>query len=213
MRPVILLALALSFAAAAGSKGAVDLTPTPSEYTAEGITYKRLVFQDGNRRISYEPPRQWIYRLVGESLRLAPSAETTAEATIQAIPLRSQQDLDDNSIAAIKEHFSRNIPPGSLGVTMLAGQEHAVPVKAPNYEVSASYQALGDTFVRRALYVNLPDTQLVFRFTARKSEFDVLYRLFRASILSWEWNTAPSAATSVSPAAVVAQSQTTTAAN
>ena len=75
---------------------------------------------------------------------------------------------------------------------VLSEEQNTIPLKAgANYEITASYQALGETYIRRALYINLPDTQLIFRLSARKNEFEGLYRIFRGSILSWQWEDRP----------------------
>lgn len=60
-----------------------------------------------------------------------------------------------------------------------------------SFEVVVSYKGLGDNFERSVLFVNTPTNQLVFKLTARKSDFDALYRAFRASISSWEWQELP----------------------
>jgi len=57
----------------------------------------------------------------------------------------------------------------------------------PTFELSISYQGTGYTFQRSVLVVNTPGTQIVFKFTAPKSDFDPLYREFRASLRTWEW--------------------------
>lgn len=36
-------------------------------------------------------------------------------------------------------------------------------------------------------FMNLPDTQLTFRFLSRKPDFEKLHRAFRASLCSWQW--------------------------
>ena len=182
-------------ASLATAKAAVDLNPALTEYTANGITFKQLVFKDGLKRITYELPPQWTYRALGDSVKLVPANNSTADITIQALPLVSPQPLDDKGIAAAREHFLRGMPPGCQTVKVLNEEQNTIPFKAgANYEITASYQALGETFIRRALYINLADTQLIFRLSARKTEFDSLYRTFRGSILSWQWEE-PSAAT------------------
>jgi hypothetical protein len=56
-----------------------------------------------------------------------------------------------------------------------------------SYEVIVSYQSMGEKFFKSTLFVNLRDTQLVFRLTARKDDFQALHREFKVSILSWHW--------------------------
>lgn len=183
-----LLFLACCFArCVATSSAAIDLTPTLSEHTAEGIVYNQLLFRDGPRQITYELPSQWRYRSVGNSIKLIPSRDSTADVVIQAAPLVAPQPLDDKAIAAIHVRFVEEIPPTAQNAQVIGEYVNTVPFKGPNCELTANYQALGEVLIRRALYINLPDTQLIFRLTARKSEFEGLWRTFRASVLSWQW--------------------------
>ena len=187
MRRTFFLFVCLA-ASLATARAAIDLNPALTEYTANGITFKQLVFKDDQKRITYELPPQWTYRALGDSVKLVPAANSTPDIMIQAIPLLSPQALDDKGIAAAREHFVRGMPPGSQTVKVLSEERNTIPFKAgANYEITASYQALGETYIRRAIYINLPDTQLIFRLNARKNEFEGLYRTFRGSILSWQW--------------------------
>jgi hypothetical protein len=70
----------------------------------------------------------------------------------------------------------------------------------PSVEIVISYMALGRIFERAVIFVQADDTQLGFRLTAPKEEFDALSQLFRASIGSWQWRQA-------GPAKSVAQNQ------
>jgi hypothetical protein len=181
----------MTFLAAFNSAAAIDMTPVPSEYKAEGITFKQLVFKDGQQRITYELPVQWSYHAFGDSVKLLPPGNSPAEAIIQAIPLANAQPLDQKGISLAREHFLHGIPPGTQLVKVVSEEQNTIPLKAgPSYEITVSYQALGETFTRRAIYINLADTQLIFRLTARTKEFANLDRAFRGSILTWQWTAA-----------------------
>jgi hypothetical protein len=179
-----LACLAFGFATA---EAAIDMTPALRESTENGITSKHLVFKDGAREITYELPSQWTHRSVGDSVKLIPPSGTMVDIVMKAIPLTSPQPLDEKGVAAVHEHFLRDVPPAAQALTVASEQLNTVPFGATNCEITATYQALGEVFVRRALYINLPDRQLIFRLSARKSEFENLWRTFRGSILSWHW--------------------------
>jgi len=188
--------LLLLFATA--SAYAIDLTPTVSEYVAEGITFRQLNFKDGKRQVIYEPPRQWSCHGSGSSLQLTPPKVDRADASIQAVEVKAPEKLDDKTIADLKAQFMRTLPPG--GQTANIVSEEMNPVNLENgssYALAASYQALGETFVRSIVFVNLPETQLTFRLTARKADFEPLQRMFRSSILSWHWVEPTAAAATV----------------
>ncbi len=183
-----LLASLLLLAAASMASAGIDLTPVSREYTAEGIKFRQLIFRDGELKISYEPPRLWDYRSAGNVLQLTPSKAERADAAIQAVRLPAPQPLDEKGVAAAKQQFVSSLPPGGQAISILAEEQNPVLLKnTPSYEITASYQALGETFLRSTLFVNLPDTQLTFRLNARKADFDALHKAFRSSILSWQW--------------------------
>ena len=185
MRKLLLLSVvAFSIRATA----AVDLTPTPSEYTAEGMTFRQLSFKDGKRRVVYELPRQWSYRGDGTSLQLVPQNSVRAEASIQVADIPKPQAFDEKLFAALREQSLRAAPPAAQNVTLLNEEFNPVRLeRGDTYCVTTSYQALGETFLRSTLYVILSDAQLTFRLTARKPDFEQLERTFRTSILSWHW--------------------------
>jgi hypothetical protein len=166
----------------------LDLTPTPTEYVAEGITFQRLIFKQADKTsVSYEPPRGWTCRGGGDQLQLIPSEATRAQASIQALPLAAAQALDEKSIAFLREEFLKSLPPGSQLIKLLNEEQNPVVLDNKlSYAVTASYQVLGETFVRSALFVNLTDTQLRFTINARQNDFPKLQQNFRRSIFSWQ---------------------------
>jgi hypothetical protein len=177
----------------------LDLTPTPTEYVAEGITFQRLIFKQTDKTsVSYEPPRGWTCRGGGDQLQLVPGEATRAQASIQALPLATPQGLDEKSEALLREQFLNSLPPGSQLIKLL--KEERNPVVLDNklsYAVAVSYQVIGETFVRSTLFINLTDTQLRFTINARQSDFEKLHQDFRRSIFSWHFiETSPPAARS-----------------
>src|SRR5438270_4245769 len=104
MRRVFLFLACFTWALAT-SRAGIELTPTLTESTVEGITLRQLVFKDGKRQVTYELPPQWTYRMSGNSIKLMPPKSATADVVIQAIPLAAPQPFDDKGIAAAHEHF------------------------------------------------------------------------------------------------------------
>ena len=175
-------------ASAISARGGIDLTPSPSEYTAEGVTFRQLSFKDGKRRVVYELPRQWSYQGGGTILHLSPPNSTRADASIQVADVAKSQPFDENLFAALKEQSLRAAPPGAQNVTVVSEELNPIRLERGDvYAVTISYQALGETFLRSALYVNLPDAEITFRLTAPKADFERFERSFRSSILSWHW--------------------------
>lgn len=185
MRTLLLLVL-LTWSLSA--KAAIDLTPTTSEYVAEGLTFRQFSLKDGDRRIVFEPPQHWAYHGTSTTMQFAPPNVPRAEAVIQVADVKAPARLDDNVIAALREKFTAALPPGCQGAQIINEEFNPVQVeRASSYGITGKYQVLGETFVRSTVFVNLPTTELTFRLSARQADFDKLNKQFRESILSWHW--------------------------
>ena len=191
MRPLL---LAVFLTCAVTARGALDLSPFPSEFEGEGVKYTQLSFKDDKRQVVYMPPQNWTWRGGASQLRLTPPAIfARADASIERSPLAEPQPLDEKTVAALREQFMNTLPPGAQGMKIV--NEEASPVllngNIATYEFTATYQMFGETFSRSALFANLPETQLRFKLTGLKKDFDNLHRQFRASLISWQWTAPP----------------------
>ena len=204
LRNILFFLLAATFTTA---RAAIDLTPKPHESTCEGFTFKELLFKDDKRQILYQLPNKWTYRAGADGVHLTPPAGVNADAVIQATPLAKPQPLDEKGISAARQQLLASVPPGSQTVTVVKEEQNAVPFSGnPTYEILVSYQVIGVTFLRSAVFANVGDTQLSFRLTARKIDFEPLHDLFRRSILSWQWSDPQPEAAPVAVAAATASS-------
>ena len=166
----------------------IDLTPAVSEYTAEGMKFEQLVFHDNKQRIEYELPTGWTFDGSATEFHLKPPQKNFAEAVIQALPLSKPQALDENTRNDLKQKVIGELPAGSQFVRV--EQEIVNPILLSGratFEVTVSYQLLGEKFCRSVLFANREATQWLFRFTAKKTDFEPLQGEFRRSILSWHW--------------------------
>jgi hypothetical protein len=193
MRPLLLAAL---LTCGATAHGALDLSPFPSQFEGEGVKYTQLSFKDDKRQVLYVPPQNWTWRGGSSQLRLTPPAVfTRADAIIETAPLAEPQPLDEKAIAVLRQQFMSTLPPGAQGVKMISEEQSPVMLggSIATCEFTATYQILGETFLRSTLFANLPETQLRFKVTGLKKDFDSLHRLFRASLISWQWVEKPAA--------------------
>jgi len=174
--------------AAATAYGLVDLTPSPGEYKAAGITYQQLVFKDGQQNVSYDLPHGWSYRFDGGRILLTPTDVAFAEASIEAVPLPKPQPFDRATTEKLSQQVLTTLPPNSEAITITKSEQNPVLLNSNlSYEISVSYKTMGSVFQRSVLFVNAPGTQLIFKLSARKSDFDRLYSVFRSSVLTWQW--------------------------
>ena len=177
--------LPLLFLTTVAGRGGVDLTPFVNEYVAQGIKVQQLTFKEDKRRIEYEPPSGWKFDGGPNQLHLLPPQKNFAEAVVAVAQLNKPQSLDENTIKLLEQQFVANLPAGSQLVKIEEEVPNSVLLDGnAGFEVTVSYQSMGEKFLRSALFVNLRDTQLIFRFSARKDDFEALHREFKASIFS-----------------------------
>jgi hypothetical protein len=168
---------------------AIEFSADLKEFTGEGVIYRRLTFRDDQRTISYLPPQGWHCSIIGKNLHLRPVDKNFAAAEIESVALDKPTPLDDSVIATVTERVLNTLPPGSQPATLIKQEPNPLPFNNnTSYEVVISYRASGDTFQRGVLFVNTATSQLLFKLTAKKADFDALYRAFRSSIGTWEWH-------------------------
>jgi len=180
--PLLLMLGAISLHAA------IDFTPGTGERVLAGIKFQQLIFQQDGRKISYEQPRGWKY--TGDSLRIAftPPNVPQAQAEIDQSPLPAPQNFDEATMKKLQENVLAAVPPDSQNVTLVSVEKNPLMInQRETFEVIITYQTSGTEFERSVLFLNLPDTQLRFRVTARKQDFEKVHKAFRGSIYSWQW--------------------------
>ena len=186
LQPFFALLLGASLAVAGNP---IEFSADLKEFKGEGgITYNRLTFKDDKQTIDFIPPKGWNCTLSGKNLHLRPADKNFAAAEIEAIPLlAAPKPLDETAIAALAQQVLAALPPESQQATIVKQEQNPFLGNHEGFEVTASYKALGDTFQRSVLFVNTPTNQIVFKLTAKKSDFETLHRAFRGSISSWVW--------------------------
>ena len=188
MRTISRVSLLLFVLARSAAGSPIEFSEVVRDYMGEGILYHRLVFNEDKRQIFYQLPKGWRCAVTGKSLQLTPPNTSFAGAQIESIPLPAPQPITQAMAPALTQQVVDALPPASQHVSVVKQEQNPILLNNnPSFEVLVSYSILGDTFERGVLFVNTPTNQIVFKFTARKSEFDALYRAFRSSILTWEW--------------------------
>ena len=76
----------------------LDLTPKPSQYEVDGVTFKQLAFSDGSKTVTYTPPRGWDYSGSATQLILQPPNKGQAEGKITKVTLSQPASFDEASV-------------------------------------------------------------------------------------------------------------------
>jgi len=170
------------------SNAAIDFTPTVNRYQSEGAEYSSVSFKDDKRSVSIVLPRLWSCRGDSSRLQVTPPDQNFAEGVLQSAPTKGVLQFDEVAVKALEQQVLAGLPAGSQGATVVSRQENIILLyQNLSYQFVVSYQALGQIFYRSVIFVNCPDQQLVFRFSAPKAVFDNLNRSFRQSLYSWTW--------------------------
>jgi hypothetical protein len=174
---------------AASAPGSIDFSPVTGERVLDGIKFQQLIFRENGNRITYEQPRGWSYSGNGASIVFTPPGATQAQATIEQSPLRQTQNFDEATMKSLQEQVLTLVSANNQNAELVSAEKNPIMVnRNETFEVTVSYQSAGTEYQRSVLFLNLPDTQLRFRVTARKQDFEKLHKAFRGSICSWQWN-------------------------
>jgi len=179
----------------------LDLTPSTTEYTEDGTTYRVVNFKNGDGVVQFFPPDGWMVRGQQTRLQLTPPKKDLSEAVVEVTPLVAPQPLDESVVAAFRQGVLAALPSGSSNPKIVYEAPNTLmPGGKPSVEIVISYQLWGKSFQRSVLLVNGPQEHLVFRFTARVEDFNLLQNAFRRSVASWQWVDKPAAVVAQMPA-------------
>lgn len=191
----LLLLLLCLFPLVPETRAQIDFTPTVNRYLSYGEEYSTVSFKDAKRSISMEVPRKWTCRGEVGRLRFLPPDENFAEGIVEAAPAMRTRVFDEATVQALEAQVLNSVPAGSQGVSLVSRMENSVILNNQDlsYEFIVSYQTLGQTFQRSVIFVNSPDAQLIFRFTAPKAVFAHLNNVFNRTVSSWRMTEPPAA--------------------
>jgi hypothetical protein len=173
---------------AVSANASIDFTPTLGKRVLDGITFQQLIFHQDGHKITYEQPSGWKFAADSQRILFTPANTTQAQAEIEQSPLEAPQKFDEATVKRIQEEVLVAIPSNCLNVALVSAEKNPLMVnRLETFEIVVSYQISGVEFERSILFLNLPDTQLRFRVTARKLDFEKIHKAFRGSIYSWQW--------------------------
>jgi hypothetical protein len=164
----------------------IDFTPTVDKYWSYGAEFSSVSFKEDKRIITMEVPRKWSCRGDAGRLRFLPPDENFAEGIVEAAPPMRSRTFDEATVKALEAQVLSALPAAGQGATIVSRLENSVILNQNlSYEFVVSYQTLGQTFHRSVIFVNCPEAQLIFRFTAPQKSFANLNSAFNRSVCSW----------------------------
>jgi hypothetical protein len=179
--PVVLCLLAPA------GQGSIDFTPHVAEQTLAGIVFKQLIFHEKDKKIAYEQPRGWSYSADGARLRMTPPDVGQAQGEIDQSSLPKPQNFDEETVKALQQRVVGSVA-NAQKMRVTGEQRNPVIINGhETYEVTVEYELYGQQFTSSVIFMNLPDTQIRFRVSARKQDFEKVHKAFRGSLYSWQW--------------------------
>lgn len=178
------LLAALAFCSA---QAGIDFTPAMQEYTSQGINYVKVTLKTDAGYAMFVPPRGWAVRGATDSLQMQPRDRNFVEVTATAKPVTNPLVFNEATVEALKTAALASAPPSNPPAEIVSCEQNVVTGPNPSLEIVMSYDALGRHFERSLIYVAAPNAELLFRFTAPKSDFVGLSQAFRQSLNSWQW--------------------------
>ena len=188
MTRVCLTTLIFLGAFALPARAGIDFTASTGERELEGVHFPELIFHQDGHAITYEKPRDWAFSSDAAGMRLAPPNVSQAQVTVVQIPLTTPQIFDDATTKQLQQTFLTSAPAGAQNVVLVSEEKDPLQIHGqPTYAVTIGYNYFGQDFESCILFANLGDTQVRFRTTARKADFDKVHRAFRGSLFSLSW--------------------------
>lgn len=170
------------------ARATIDFTATTGDRELEGIHFPQLIFHQNEHQITYEKPRDWNFSSDSGGMRLAPPDVAQAQVVVLQTPLTTPQVLDDATTKQLQQFVLSSAPSGAQNVVLIGEEKNPLQIHGqPTYAVTIGYNYFGQDFEACVLFVNLGDTQVRFRTTARKVDFDKVHRAFRGSLFSLSW--------------------------
>ena len=164
----------------------LDLTPKPSQYELDGVTFKQLAFSDGTRTVTYTPPRGWEYSGNAAQLTLQPTGKDQAEAKISKVTLSQPASFDEGTVKKLVQEVMGSIPNGT-NIQLVSQEKNPLMIeRKETFLVILSYNLYGGAYNRSILFLNRGKEQIRFQLTSRQTDFKELQKAFLGSQYSWQ---------------------------
>ena len=164
----------------------LDLTPKPSQYELDGVTFKQLAFSDGSKTVTYTPPRGWDYSGNAAQLTLQPPGKEQAEAKISKVTLSQPASLDEETVKKLVQEVMGSVPNGT-NIQLVSQQKNPLMIeRKETFLVILSYDLYGGVYNRSILFLNRGKEQIRFQLTSRQADFKELQKAFLGSQYSWQ---------------------------
>jgi hypothetical protein len=181
------IAVAFVVLLVATAEAELRLSPQPSEYELDGVKLHQIAFADGNKKVTYQPPRGWTYSGSPTQLILHPPNKTQAEATITRITLTATGKFDDETLKKLVVQATEALPRGSEKITVISQEKNPLMINGKEtFLVIVGYTLFGQAYNRSILFLNREKEQIRFQLVCSEADFKELHKVFLGSHYSWQ---------------------------
>jgi hypothetical protein len=164
----------------------LDLTPKPSHYELDGVTFKQLAFSDGSKTVTYTPPRGWDYSGNASQLTLQPPGKDQAEAKITKVTLSQPASFDEEMVKKLVQEVMGSVP-NATNIQLVSKEKNPLMIeRKETLLVIFSYNLYGGAYNRSILFLNRGREQIRFQLTSKQADFKELQKAFLGSQYSWQ---------------------------
>ena len=188
MKSLVIASVALLATGCGAARADLDLTPSTEIRNMERVPMTYVVFHDGPKEITYQPPRGWTCNGSHTAAALSIPDHPQARALIQTAARVRIPAFDDKA----EKLFQTNpgllqLPKGAKDVKITEVDINPLIVDShQTLEFQMTYSFFGQSCAKSILLVNRNGAEVSFTLDTLAPDFKMLHSLFRGSVFSME---------------------------
>jgi hypothetical protein len=176
-RVFLLIALALT------SARGIDFAPREVKAVGEGGEYSYLRFSDGEKAVTYNPPKYWSFRGRGAVFRLDPVNITGAECEISYLAMETPLVASEANLQTFEALALESLPPGATKIETETTTFNPCELDGQKtVEVTISCVLFGQPLKISRLYLTRKEDMLRFTVLTKPGDFEQVRQTFHASL-------------------------------
>jgi hypothetical protein len=188
MKALVIAFIGLLAIGLGAARADLDLTPSIQVRNMERVPMNYVVFHDGAKEITYQPPHGWTCTGSHNAAALSIPDHPQARAIIQSAARVRIPAFDDKA----QKLFEANpgllqLPKGAKDLKITAVNINPLIVDShQTIEIQLTYSFFGQGCAKSILLVNRNGAEVSFTLDTLASDFQSLHSMFRGSIFSME---------------------------
>jgi hypothetical protein len=188
MAPAKNLLFTVLLCAARIARADLDLTPTVESMSLDQVSIRHVVFHDGPKKVTYQPPGGWTCSGSHDYASLSIPNHAQARAFIQVAPRLRIPALDDKAGKLFQDNPGLlQLPRGAKDIKINAVTQNPLVVDGhPTLEVQLTYSFFGQGCAKCLILVNRNGSEVSFVLDCPAPDYNILEPQLRRSLFSIE---------------------------